>query len=101
MHALVRLGVSPLLRRPPLGVTVHLCSQRTPRPCLRLLDHLVRPEKEERGNRDPEGLRRLEVDDQLELRGLLHGQVGRVGPLQDAIHIVTNGFSFLQTTQRV
>src|SRR5712691_11000273 len=42
-------------------------------PCARLLEHLVRLYQERRGERDPEGLGGLEVDDQLELRGLLHG----------------------------
>ena len=39
-------------------------------------NHLVRLEEEGRGNREAERLGRLEVDDQLELRRLLHGQVG-------------------------
>jgi hypothetical protein len=28
----------------------------------------------------------LEVNDQLELHGLLHGQVSRLGPFQDLVH---------------
>jgi hypothetical protein len=39
------------------------------------LDHFVRLEEEQRWHRDPEGLGRLEVDDQLKLHGLLDGQV--------------------------
>jgi len=36
-----------------------------------LLDHLIRP---------PEPLRGLEIDDQLELRRLLDGKIGRLLP---------------------
>jgi hypothetical protein len=38
-------------------------------------DHLVGLEKNARGHRDPKRLGGLEVDDQLECRGLLHRQV--------------------------
>ena len=51
-----------------------------------LFDHVIRLEKQRRGNRDAKGLGRLEVDDQLELRGLLHGQVRGLGALQDLVH---------------
>src|SRR4029434_3189739 len=44
-------------------------------PCPLLLDHLIRQKEERRGERDPERLRRLEVEDQLELHRLLHRQV--------------------------
>ena len=46
-----------------------------------LLDHLVCPLKERRRDRQAEGFGGLEVDDQLELGGLLDGQVGRLGAL--------------------
>ena len=36
-----------------------------------LLDHLIRPLQQRLGDRQAEGLGGLEVDDQLELRGLL------------------------------
>jgi hypothetical protein len=48
-----------------------------------LLNHLIRQDEERRGERDPERLRRLAVEDQRELGGLLHGQVGRLGPFED------------------
>src|SRR5262245_66262045 len=54
--------------------------------CTSLLDHLVRPEKELRRNRDPEGLGGLEIDDQLEPHGLLHGQVPRLRPPKDLVY---------------
>jgi hypothetical protein len=44
-----------------------------------LADHLVGLEEERRGNGAAEGLGGLEVDDQLERRGLLHRQVGGQG----------------------
>jgi len=51
-----------------------------------LFDHVIRLEKQRRGNRDAKGLGRLEVDDQLVLHGLLHGQVRGLGALQDLVH---------------
>jgi hypothetical protein len=58
------------------------------RPCACLSDHLVRLKQERRGDGEAQFLRGLEVDDQLELRGLLHRQVGGFGSLQDAVHVV-------------
>src|SRR4029450_8313961 len=64
------------------------CSARSPcYVCLpsvcpaRLLDDLVRQDEERRGKRDPERLCRLAVEDTLELCGLLHGQISRLGTL--------------------
>jgi hypothetical protein len=51
------------------------------------LDHLVRPLQERLRNRQAERLRGLEVDDQLELRRLLDGQVGRLGALEDLVDV--------------
>ena len=45
-------------------------------PSPHLLDHLVRLEQERRGHGEAERLGGLEVDDQVELCGLLHRQVG-------------------------
>ena len=60
--------------------------------CIRKLagspDHLVRLEQQRRRDGETEGMGGLEVDDQLELRGLLHRQVAWLGAFQDAIHIV-------------
>ena len=36
---------------------------------------------------EPEGLRGLEVDDQLELHWLLYGQVGGFGALSNPVHV--------------
>jgi len=52
-----------------------------------LPDHLVRQDQEGWGHRDPEDLGGLEVDDELEFRGLLYGQVGGLGPLQNLIDV--------------
>src|SRR5262245_49287826 len=43
------------------------------RPDVGSLNHLIRPCEERRRNGQAERLRSLEIDDQLELRGLLHG----------------------------
>src|SRR3970282_1413917 len=52
----------------------------------RLLDYVVRPKAERFGNREAQGLRRLQVDHQLELGRLLHGQGGWLCALQDLVH---------------
>src|SRR6266436_252331 len=51
------------------------------------LDHLIRPPQQRRWDRQAEGLRGLEVDDQLELRRLLDWEVGRLGSLENAVDI--------------
>jgi hypothetical protein len=45
----------------------------------RLLDNFVRPQEEPRRDRQPQDLGGLEVDDQLELGGLLDGEISRLG----------------------
>jgi hypothetical protein len=40
-----------------------------------------------RGDGEPEDLGDLEVHDQFELGGLLHGQVGRLGALKELVHV--------------
>src|SRR6266702_6596907 len=52
-----------------------------------LLDDLIRPSQERLWDRQPERLGRLEVDHQLDLGRLLHGQVARLGTLEDAVHV--------------
>jgi hypothetical protein len=51
------------------------------------LDHLVGAQQERLRNGEPERLGGLEIDGQIELRGLLHRQVSRLGALQDLVHI--------------
>ena len=43
-----------------------------------LLDYLVCPFQHRWGDREPKGLGRLDVNHELELRGLLHGQISRL-----------------------
>ena len=52
-----------------------------------LLDYLIRPRQQRRRDRQAEGLGGLEVDHQLELRGLLDGQIGGLGALEDLVDI--------------
>src|SRR5215831_11676847 len=52
-----------------------------------LFNNLVGPQQERPRDRQPKRLRRLEVDDQLELRGLLHREFAWLSPIQDLIHI--------------
>ena len=50
-----------------------------------LLDNLVCLQQEGLRNRDAESLGSLEVDHQLELRRLLDGEIGGLGPLEDLV----------------
>src|SRR5262245_49726539 len=50
-----------------------------------LLDHVVGPKEHRLRDRQAEGLGGLEVDDELELGGLLDGQVGGLGASQDLV----------------
>src|SRR2546425_3184918 len=56
---------------------------RAPAP---LLDHLIRLKEEDRWDGNVERLGRLEIDDQLEFRGLLHRQVARLGAFENLVH---------------
>src|SRR6266481_2756098 len=60
---------------------------RRGRPAAWSLDHLVRAREERLRNRQPQRLRGLEIDNQLELRRLLHGQVARLGTAQDFVDV--------------
>src|SRR5215831_17881097 len=61
-----------------------------PSRCIRKLtsspDYLIGLEKDGWGDGQAEGLRGLQVDHQLEFRGPLDGQVGRLGAVQDLRH---------------
>src|SRR4029453_6307295 len=52
-----------------------------------LLDDPVRPLQQCLRDCQAECLRRLEIDDQFELRGLLDGEVGWFGTLEDLVHV--------------
>src|SRR5262245_17534190 len=63
---------------------------RLDRTSLRLahsLDHLVGEQKERFRDREPKCFRCLEVDSQVELGRLLHGQVGGPSALQNLVHV--------------
>ena len=49
-------------------------------------NHLVRLEEEGWRNRQAERFRRLEIDHQLELHGLLYGEVARLGAFENLVH---------------
>jgi hypothetical protein len=68
-----------------------------PCPCALLLDYLIRQDEEHRGERDPERPRRLAIEDQLELGGLLHREIGGLRAFQDAIHMFPPGRARLAT----
>jgi hypothetical protein len=52
-----------------------------------LLDHVVRAPQHRRRDREPERLRGLQIDDQLELRWLFDGEVGRLGASENLVHV--------------
>src|SRR5215813_11801343 len=51
------------------------------------LDHLIRPRQERRWDCQAEGLGRLEIDDQLELGGLLDRQVACLRSFQNLVYV--------------
>src|SRR5437870_10142282 len=51
------------------------------------LNDLIRSQQQRWRDGEAEGLRGLQVDDQLELGGLLDRQVGGLGPLQNPVDI--------------
>ena len=58
------------------------------RPISRLsLDEFVGPDENGLGNREPKRLRGLEIDDQVELGGLLDGKIRRLRAFQNLVHI--------------
>src|SRR5262249_35830124 len=79
---------------PPSAAAPRRAAQRPCRPPSRrgspvgpLFDHLIGPQPERRRDREPEGFGGLEVDDQLELGGLLHGHVGGLGGLEEVVPV--------------
>ena len=52
-----------------------------------LVDHLVRPQQQRLRDREAERLGGLEIDDQLEFRRLLDGQIGGLSALDDSIDV--------------
>src|SRR5712691_2829047 len=51
------------------------------------IDDLICPQQQRLRERQPERPGGFHVDDQLELRRLLHGEVGRLGALEDFVDI--------------
>src|SRR6267378_1903950 len=58
-----------------------------PRPIQPLFNYLIRPPQQRGRDREAEGFGGLEVDDQLELRGLLDGQIAGFGALEDLVNV--------------
>src|SRR5262245_33433611 len=51
------------------------------------LDDLIRSQQQRRRDGEAECPGGLEVDDRFELRGLLDGEIGRLGALEDLVHV--------------
>src|SRR5215831_5617771 len=62
----------------------HGCADVSPRSSA---EHFIRLEEQRWWHGEAKGLGSLEVDDQLELGELLHGQVPWLGALQDLVHV--------------
>src|SRR5262249_62148493 len=62
----------------------------TPRP-FSWIDHVICPEQQRLRDRQPEGLRGLEIDHQLEGRRLLDGEIGGLGTSKQSIDGVRGG----------
>jgi hypothetical protein len=58
-------------------------------PVGRSLDDLVGPDQDRLGDREAERLSGLEVNDELELGGLLDGKVGGFGALEDSVDVAS------------
>src|SRR5262249_44884160 len=51
------------------------------------LDHLCGLQQDRLGNREPERSSRLQVDNEIKFRGLLHRQISWFGSLEDLVHV--------------
>src|SRR5436309_3597245 len=59
----------------------------TPYRCRRSFDYLIGAQEERRRDGEAESLSGLEVDDELELCGLLDWEAARLHALQDLVHV--------------
>ncbi len=66
-----------------------------------LFNHLGRLIEDLGWDRDAELLGRLEIDDQLELRGPLYRQVGWLSTLENSIHIVGGALHYVRDTRPI
>src|SRR6266498_4019454 len=64
------------LREPPVRWSVRLCSVAS-------LHNLIRPHQQRWRDRETDRLGGFHIDDQFEVRGLLHRQVSRLSPLEN------------------
>src|SRR5215470_10842243 len=92
----------------PLAAPRRRAARRgAPHPCQRgtcggqSLDDLVRPPQQRRRDRQAEALRDLEIDGQVELRGVLDGEVGWLGALEDLVNNAGGTAEHIVTTLRV
>src|SRR6266511_5948084 len=66
---------------------MRMLDERNERRAAASVNDLIRPQEYRLRDRQPERLGGLSIDDQLELRRLLHREVSRVRPFQDLVHI--------------
>jgi hypothetical protein len=65
------------------------------------LDHFIGSIQHRLRNGQTDLLCRLKVYHQLKLRGLLHRQIGRLGSLQDSVHIICDATVAVREVRRV
>ena len=66
-----------------------------------LLDYLVRQREKCRGNRQPEGLGSLEVDNEIKFGRLLYRKIGWIGPVQNLVHIKADAPDVCEGIRRI
>src|SRR5262249_31247165 len=80
-------AMSALPRKRTCAAQTPMSAKGQKRTSTRLVDHLIGARDECRGHRDAERLGGLEVNDQLELRGLLDRQITRLCTLQNFVSV--------------
>src|SRR5262245_41047742 len=66
-----------------------------------LLDYLVRSQQQCLWDREAEGLRGLEIDDQLELRGLLDRKIARLCTIENLVYGIRGAAVIRQSIRAV
>src|SRR5947209_3088596 len=90
-------------RRPCADFYNKICQQETHAPQLTAssFDHLVGLREDGRRYGKAKHFGSLEVDDQIELRGLFHGQASRLGALEDLVDVAHGATVLLRVPRTI